>query len=180
MSMMVPVLVAASLIAWEPSADQDGVVATAPANAAVPVTAPATDVVAPSSTVSSVTQPLTTAQQIDRWVGQREDIADAPVWRDTPPRDVTGEVNLGIGTGDYSHASAYVNIPFGENGTVSLGFSRTKNGFYERPFGRDGLFWSPQDEWAGPQWVTPSGRSYSPLERDRSLISRPTDPASGD
>lgn len=155
--------------------DPDAVVATArQGNGSIPVVTAPLETQSPSSTVSSSAHGLTTEQQITRWLDERPAVEDAPVWRDTDqPRRITGEVSLGIGTGDYSHGSAYVDLPIGENGTLSLGYSQTKNGsWYGRPMGAEGLFWSPRDEWMGPQWVTPSGRSYSPLDRGPSLIER--------
>lgn len=160
--------------------DPDVVVTTARQGAGVvPVVSEPIEAQSPSSTVSSAAHGLNTEQQITRWLGERPSIDDAPVWRDVEPRRPTGEVTLGIGTGDYSHASGHVTLPLGESGTLSLGYSQTKNGgWYGRPMGAEGLFWSPRDEWLGPQWVTPSGRSYSPLDRGPSLIDQrePTRP----
>ncbi len=154
--------------------DPDVVVTTARQGpGAVPVASAPLEVQSPSSTVSSAAHGLNTEQQISRWLDDRPVVEEAPVWRDSEPRRVTGEVSLGIGSGDYSHASGYVTLPLGETGTLSLGYSQTKNGgwYYDRPMGAEGLFWSPRDEWLGPQWVTPSGRSYSPLDRG-TLIDR--------
>ena len=154
--------------------DPDAIVTTArQGNGSVPVVTAPLETQSPSSTVSSAAHGLTTAQQINRWMDDRPAVEDAPVWRDQEPRRMTGEVSLGIGSGDYRHGSAHVTMPLGETGTLSLGYSQTKNGgWYGRPMGAEGLFWSPRDEWLGPQWVTPSGRSYSPLDRGPSLIDR--------
>lgn len=170
-----------ALVAVLGADNPDGVVATARGSqGSVPVADTPIEVVSPSLTVSDAAQGLSTAQQIDRWIGERPDTAEPPVWRHVEPRRMTGEVNLGIGTGDYSHLSGHVTLPLGETGQLSLGFSQTKNGWYERPMGVDGLFWDPHDAWLGPQWVTPSGRSYSPLDHDRTRISRQIAPASRD
>lgn len=176
MSMMIPMISALALLAASPSDDQDMVVTTARAdNSSVVIPSGSLEVASPSSTVSTATQNLTTAQQIDRWLEDRKPVADALEWREEEPRRTTGEVNLGIGTGDYSHASARVTLPLGENGTLNLGFSQTKNGWYDRPMGAEGLFWSPRDEFLGPQWVSPMGRSYTPLGNGRTLIDRDDD-----
>lgn len=176
MSMMFPMLSALALLAVSPAGDQDVVVATARTDGgSVVIPSGSVEFVSPSSTVASATQSLTTAQQIDRWLEDRKPVEEALEWREEAPRRTTGEVTLGIGSGDYTHASARVTMPIGENATLNLGFSQTKNGWYERPMGVDGLFWSPQDEWLGPQWVTPAGRSYTPLGHGRSLIDREAD-----
>lgn len=180
MSILLPIAVAISLGAADLANDPDGVVTTArTGNGAVVATDAAPQVASPSSTVSSATQNLSTAEQIDNWLGNRPAVAEAPVWRDEEPRRMTGEVSLGIGSHDYSDVSARVDMPLGTNGSLSLGFSQTKNAPYYRPMGRDGLFWDPRDpygEWSSMglgrgQWITPSGRSLSPVD-DGSLISR--------
>lgn len=191
MTMMISVLSALALGGAMsdtlPVSDQDAVVATARSDAgSVLVPTEAIVAASPSSTVSSASQgigqsiaqtpglKLDTAQQIDRWLSADDEV---PVWRKEEPRRMSGEVSLGIGTNDYSHVSGYVDLPVGENATVSLGFSQTKNGWYERPMGRDGLFWDPRDpynEWGGlgrRNWTTPSGQSVSPFD-DGSRISR--------
>lgn len=144
-----------------------------PGAGAVPVTSEPIQTESPALTVSTAAHGLDTQQQISRWLDDRAPVEDAPIWRDQEPRRVTGEVSLGIGSGDYSHASGYVTLPLGENGTLSLGYSQTKNGWMQRPMGVDGMFWSPYDEVLGPQWVTATGRSYSPLGHGRTRIERP-------
>lgn len=190
MTMMISVLSAlalsGSMAVSTPSNDQDAVVTTARSDGGS-VSMPAEAIVAasPSSTVSSAGQnigagsslKLTTSQQIDNWLSDDSRRDEMPVWREEEPRRMTGEVSLGIGSHDYSHVSGYVDLPVGENATVSLGFSQTKNGWYERPIGRDGLFWDPRDpynEWGGlgrRAWTTPSGQSVSPFD-DGSRIPR--------
>lgn len=170
--MMFVALALLSLSAWDP----DAVVTTARGQqGAVPLVETLPEVPSPSSTVSSAASTLSTQEQIDRWIGTRPDEAPQPQWREPEPRRVTGEVSLGIGTGDYSHGSAYVTLPLGETGQLTLGYSQTKNGWLERPYGREGLFWDPRDEFLGPQWVTPSGRSYTPFGDGRRLIPEPRD-----
>lgn len=180
MSILVPIFMALSLTGADGVNDPQGVVTTARPDASLPVVGDAKiEVATPSSTVSSSTQNLTTAQQIDRWLGERPSADEAPVWRDQEPRKMTGEVSLGIGTNDYSDVSGRIHVPLGESGSLSLGFSQTKNAPYYRPFGRDGLFWDPMDpmgEWSGMGvgrglWTTPSGRSISPLD-DGTMIPR--------
>lgn len=183
MTMLISVLSAltlsGSMVASTPSNDQDGVVTTARSDGgSVTMPAATIDAASPSSTVSSAGQnigagsslKLSTAQQIDNWLSKDSGRDEMPVWRDEEPRRMSGEVSLGIGSHDYSHVSGYVDLPVGENATVSLGFSQTKNGWYERPLGRDGLFWDPRDpynEWGGMgrrMWTTPSGQSVSPFD----------------
>jgi len=167
---MIAVLGALALVS---AFDPDGVITnTRQGVGAVPVTSEPIQTDTPSLTVSSAAHGLDTQQQISRWLDDRAPVEDAPVWRDVEPRRVTGEVSLGIGSNDYSHASGYVTLPLGESGTLSLGYSQTKNGWMQRPIGVDGLFWSPYDEVLGPQWVTPTGRSYSPLDVGRTRIDR--------
>ena len=176
--MLVSVLTALVLVTG-PAHDQDGVVTTARTDAVDLTASQPIEAATPSSTVSSAsvaaTQALTTTQQIDRWLSAGRTGTEQPAWRDVEdePRRMHGEVSVGVGSNDYSHASARVQMPLGENGTLSLGYSQTKNGWYERPMGVEGYFWSPADEVLGPRWVTPSGRSYSPLGSGRSLIDRP-------
>ena len=180
MSILIPVFAALGLGAAAVAGDPDGVVTTArPDNGAVVVADATIEVATPSSTVASATQNLSTAQQIDRWLSERQPEVEAPVWRDEEPRRVTGEVSLGIGSHDYRDFGARVNVPLGENGTLSLSYSESRNAPYYRPIGRDGLFWDPRDpygEWAASGfgrglWVTPSGRSLSPVD-DGTLIPR--------
>jgi len=179
-SILLPIAVALSFGAADLANDPDGVVATArPDRGAIIEIDARPEVATPSSTVSSVTQNLSTAEQIDNWLSNRPATPEAPVWRDEQPRKMTGEVSLGIGSHDYSDVSARVDMPLGERGSLSLGFSQTRNAPYYRPVGRDGLFWDPRDpygEWSSMglgrgQWVTPSGRSLSPVD-DGTLIPR--------
>lgn len=184
MSILVPLYMALGLGASALTGDPDGIVATARADAGAPV-APSQDVQAqsPSSTVSSAIENLSTADQIDRWLSARPATGEEPVWRegqpkavpDDAPRRMTGEVRLGIGSHDYRDFGARVDVPLGENGSLSLGYSETRNAPYYRPVGRDGLFWDPRDpygEWAGRgDWTTPSGWSHSPVD-EGTLIPR--------
>lgn len=179
MSILVPVFAMLGLASSLAGQNPDGVVTRARETGSVATTAQTVETATPSSTVTSATRELSTAEQIDRWLEAREPVADAPVWRDEEPRRVTGEVNLGIGSHDYRDFGARVQVPLGENGTLSLGYSETRNAPYYRPTGRDGLFWDPRDpygEWAGAGvgrglWTTPSGRSLSPVD-DGTLIPR--------
>ena len=180
MSILVPVFAALGLTAALGDQDPNGVVTTArPDAGSISVIKGEIEAATPSSTVSSATQNLTTAEQIDRWLSQREPVREAPVWRDEEPRRVTGEVSLGIGSHDYRDYAARVEVPLGENGTLSLGYSETRNAPYYRPLGRHGLFWDPRDpygDWARAGvgrgvWMSPSGRSLSPID-EGTLIPR--------
>lgn len=172
--MMIELVSALALMSAPLADNPDGVVTTAREGVGtLPVAEQPIQTASPSSTVSSAAHGLTTEQQIDRWLGDRPVVDDAPVWREaSQPRRMTGEVNLGIGSHDYSHASAQVTLPLGETGSLSLAYSQTKNGYMYRPYGVDGLFWSPRDEWLGPQWTTATGRSYSPLAAPSRLSPR--------
>ena len=128
------------------SDDPQGVVTTAPAgHQSVP-----TDAVAPVATeVPGASQQtitphgLTTAEQIDRWVDQRDPSAkpfsqasvggtarwSGDSWGRVDDRKVHGEVSAAIGTGDYSEYAAAVSIPVGETARVDLEYRQTKNGY---------------------------------------------------
>lgn len=155
--MMIELVAAATLMA---SFDPDGVVTTAP-NGGQSVPAATADMLAestteasPSTTVQSAApHGLTTDEQIARWIGERTaDASAAPVdpWAEPGPRKMHGEVSVGMGTGGYRDYSAAVSLPLGENGTLNLSVSQTKNspwgygygsyrdypyGGYGRPFG---------------------------------------------
>ena len=141
--MLIALLAMTALAASE---DPQGVVTTAPAgHQSVP-----TDAVAPVATeVPGASQQtitphgLSTAEQIDRWVGQRDPSAkpfsQASVgrnarwagdsWGRVDDRKMHGEVSAAIGTGDFSEYSAAVSIPVGESARVDLEYRQTKNGY---------------------------------------------------
>ena len=155
--MMIELVAAATLMA---GFDPDGVVTTAPrGDQAVPTATAAmlagsTTDASPSTTVQSAApHGLTTDEQIARWIGERTANApEAPVdpWTDAEagPRKMHGEVSVGMGTGGYRDYAAAVSLPLGENATLNLSVSQTKNspwgygygspwgyGGYGRPFG---------------------------------------------
>jgi hypothetical protein len=119
------------------SDEPDGVVTTAPsghqsvvtdATAPVPVEVPA----ASGQTITA--HGLTTAEQIDRWIGQRAEAAkpfsNAPdPWRSVDDRKMHSEFSASIGTGDFSAYSAAVSIPVGETGRVDIEYRQSKNGY---------------------------------------------------
>jgi len=128
------------------SEDPQGVVTTAPSgHQSVPIdaVAPVATEVPGASGQTITPHGLTTAEQIDRWVGQRDASAkpfsQASVgatarwggdpWRQVDDRKIHGEVSAAIGTGDYSEYSAAVSIPVGETARVDLEYRQTKNGF---------------------------------------------------
>ena len=159
--MMIELVAAATLMT---GFDPDGVVSTAPrGDQAVPTATAAmlagsTTEASPSTTVQSAApHGLTTDEQIARWIGERTaSTSQTPVdpWAeaDGGPRKMHGEVSVGMGTGGYRDYAASVSMPLGENGTLSLSVSQTKNspwgygygygsyrdypyGGYGRPFG---------------------------------------------
>ncbi|MGH7019765.1 MAG: hypothetical protein ACREEY_07800, partial [Brevundimonas sp.] len=134
--MMIELAAAALLLA---NMDPEGVVTTAPrGQQAIPmVTAAAlaesTSDASPSTTVQSAApHGLSTDQQIARWIGERT--ANAPEaaldpWAeaDAGPRKMHGQVSVGMGTGGYRDYAAAVSMPLGENATLNLSVSQTKN-----------------------------------------------------
>ena len=158
--MMIELAAAAMLLT---SMDPEGVVATAPrGEQAVPsataaMLAASTTDASPSTTVQSAApHGLSTDEQIARWIGERtaETSSNPPVdpWSeaDAGPRRMHGQISVGMGTGGYQDYSAAVSLPLGENGTLNLMVSQTKNspwgygygsswdypyGGYGRPFG---------------------------------------------
>ncbi|WP_297804182.1 hypothetical protein [uncultured Brevundimonas sp.] len=176
--MIVPVLMIASLSAGFAD-EQQPVVATSRDDLSSAMSGEMPEpVLTPSATVQSSSMGLTTAQQIDRWIARETAGEEAPVWRETEPRKVSGEISLGIGTNDYRAVAARVDVPIGENGNLSLSYSESRNGFY--PYGNG--YWGGYDPllgdaWGGP-WTTPSGQSWVPYET-RTRINRPR-PLPGD
>lgn len=130
---MLTALIALSLLAG--SDEPEAVIATAPGGVqSVAADAVAPVVEAPSVSLQTLSpHGLTTAQQIDRWVGERapkerpfgDSTRDPFAFRDD--RKVHGEVTASIGTNDYSSYGARVSIPFGETGRVDLSYRQTKN-----------------------------------------------------
>ncbi|HEX8471160.1 MAG TPA: hypothetical protein VF633_08625 [Brevundimonas sp.] len=126
--------------------DPQGVVTTAPAghqSVATDAVLPA-PTEAPSASSQTITpHGLTTAEQIDRWVGQRDPSAKpfsqasaggtgrwaGDSWGRVDDRKMHGEVSAAIGTGDFSEYSAAVSIPVGESARVDLEYRQTKNGY---------------------------------------------------
>jgi hypothetical protein len=154
--MMIELTAAAMLLA---NMDPEGVVSTAPRGDEAVLTASAatlagsTSDASPATTVQSAApHGLTTDEQIARWIGERtaETSSRAPAdpWAESEPRKMHGEFSVGMGTGGYQDYSAAVSLPVGENGTLNLMVSQTKNspwgygygspwgyGGYGRPFG---------------------------------------------
>jgi hypothetical protein len=119
------------------SDDPDGVVTTAPAghqSVATDASAPVATEVPAASTQSITPHGLSTAEQIDRWIGQRAEAAKpfsnaSDPWRPVDDRKMHSEFSAAIGTGDFSSYSAAVSIPVGENGRVDLEYRQTRNGY---------------------------------------------------
>ncbi|MNV47924.1 hypothetical protein D3C71_1398080 [compost metagenome] len=159
--MMIELAAAAMMLA---NMDPEGVVTTAPrGEQAIPTATAAllaetTSDASPSTTVQSAApHGLSTDQQIARWIGERTANApEAPLdpWAeaDAGPRKMHGQVSVGMGTGGYRDYAAAVSMPLGENATLNLSVSQTKNspwgygyrygspwsypyGGYARPFG---------------------------------------------
>lgn len=135
--MMIELAAAAMMLA---NMDPEGVVATAPrGDQAVPsataaMLAASTTDVSPSTTVQSAApHGLSTDQQIARWIGERtaETSSNPPAdpWAeaDAGPRKMHGQISVGMGTGGYRDYAASVSMPLGENGTLNLSVSQTKN-----------------------------------------------------
>ncbi len=142
--MMIELAAAAMMLA---NMDPEGVVATAPsgdqavlADTAATLAATTSDA-SPSTTVQSAApHGLTTDEQIARWIGARTTgAAESPVdpWAeaDAGPRKVHGQVSVGVGTGGYRDYAAAVSMPLGENGTLNLSVSQTKNGLWGHGYG---------------------------------------------
>lgn len=157
--MMIELAAAAMMLA---NMDPEGVVATAPrGDQAVPTATAAmlaetTTDASPSTTVQSAApHGLTTDEQIARWIGERTaGSASAPAdpWAeaDAGPRKMHGQVSVGVGTGGYRDYAAAVSMPLGENGTLNLSVSQTKNS----PWGYGYGYGSP---WAYPYAGRPFG-----------------------
>ncbi len=130
------------------SGDPEAVIATAPTGVqSVAADAVAPVVEAPSVSLQAISpHGLSTAEQIDRWVGERavserpfgDSTRDPFAFRDD--RKVHGEVTAGIGTNDYSSYGARVSIPFGETGRVDLSYSQTKNAPWGYGYGYPGAY----------------------------------------
>lgn len=161
--MMIELAAAAMLLA---NMDPEGVVTTAPRGDQAVLTATdamladTTTDASPSTTVQSAApHGLTTDQQIARWIGERTANApEAPVdpWAeaDAGPRKMHGQVSVGIGTGGYRDYAAAVSMPLGENATLNLSISQTKNS----PWGYYGYGY-------GSPWTYPyAGRPFGMVE----------------
>lgn len=130
------------------SDDPEAVIATAPTgvqSVAADAVAPVVD--APSVSLQTLSpHGLSTAQQIDRWVGERaaverpfgDSTRDPFAFRDD--RKMHGEVTAGIGTNDYSAFGARVSIPVGETGRVDLSYSQSKNAPWTYGYGYPGPY----------------------------------------
>lgn len=151
-------LMAASLLLT--GSDPEGVVSTAPR--AGPGAVPTATADALAATVSDASPAvtlqtaaphgLTTEEQISRWIGERKaDTGASPpwadAWEDEQPRRMHGEVSAGIGTGGYRDFAAAVSMPIGENGTLNLSVSQTKNAPWAYGYGPYG--YSPYGYGAG-------------------------------
>jgi hypothetical protein len=126
--------------------DPDAVVSTAPSAGqyvALDAVAPVADDVPAVSGQAITPHGLTTAEQIDRWVGQRSpeakpfaDDGRRDLWGRPDDGKVHGELSASIGTGDYTAWSGTVSVPLGENGRLDLSYSQSKNSPYGyRPYG---------------------------------------------
>lgn len=135
--MLIELMTASLLLA---SYDPEGVVSTAPRAGPGAVPTASADALAetvadasPSVTLqTAVPHGLSTADQISRWIGEGKGDARpveqwADAWEEAAPRKMHGEVSAGIGTGGYRDFAAAVSMPLGENGTLNLSVSQTKN-----------------------------------------------------
>lgn len=178
--MMIELVAAATMLA---TMDPEGVVATAPRGDQAVLTASAANLAesttdaSPSTTVQSASpHGLSTDEQIARWIGERtaETSGKAPAdpWLEAEPRKMHGEFSVGMGTGGYQDYSAAVSMPLGENGTLNLSVSQTKNSPWGYGYGYGGYRDYPYGGYARPFGVIepPSfegtylrGRPYAPL-----------------
>lgn len=118
--------------------DPDAVVTTAPRgqqSVALDAVAPVASEVPAASGQAITAHGLTTAEQIDRWVGQRttdakpfSDDARFDPWGQRDDRKMHGEVSAAVGTGDFNAWSAAVSIPIGESARLDVMYSQSKNG----------------------------------------------------
>ncbi|ANF54667.1 hypothetical protein DA69_07895 [Brevundimonas naejangsanensis] len=149
MRMLIELMTASLLLA---SNDPEGVVSTAPraGSGAVPTASAAAlaetvGEASPAVTLQTAApHGLSTEDQISRWIGERKAGSPPPVeqwadaWEEAAPRKMHGEVSAGIGTGGYRDFAAAVSMPLGENGTLNLSVSQTKNapwGYGYGPYG---------------------------------------------
>lgn len=179
--MMIELAAAAMLLA---NMDPEGVVTTAPRGDQVVPTATAallaetTTDASPSTTVQSAApHGLSTDQQIARWIGERTANApEAPLdpWAeaDAGPRKMHGQVSVGMGTGGYRDYAAAVSMPLGENATLNLSVSQTKNSPWGYGYGYGSPWGYPYGGYGRPfAGVVPFGydgldyrsRGYAPL-----------------
>lgn len=178
--MMIELAAAAMLLA---NMDPEGVVATAPRGDQSVLTASAAALAAsttdasPSTTVQSAApHGLSTDEQIARWIGERtaETASKAPAdpWAESEPRKMHGEFSVGMGTGGYQDYAAAVSLPIGENGTLNLSVSQTKNGPWGYGYGSPWGYGGPYGGYARPFGVMEPpgfegtyfrGRPYAPL-----------------
>ncbi|WP_312063957.1 hypothetical protein [Brevundimonas sp.] len=178
--MMIELAAAAMLLA---NMDPEGVVATAPRGdqsvptASAAALAASTTDASPSTTVQSAApHGLSTDEQIARWIGERtaETASKAPAdpWAESEPRKMHGEFSVGMGTGGYQDYAAAVSLPIGENGTLNLSVSQTKNGPWGYGYGSPWGYGGPYGGYARPFGVMEPpgfegtyfrGRPYAPL-----------------
>src|SRR5690606_33320421 len=137
MLMLIELMAASLLLA---SSDPEGVVSTAPraGSGAVPTASAAAlaetvGEASPAVTLQTAApHGLSTEGQISRWIGERKtDARPGQQWADAraeaapPPRH--GDVSAGLRTGGHPDLAAAVSMPLGENGTLNLSVSQTKN-----------------------------------------------------
>lgn len=178
--MMIELAAAAMLLA---NMDPEGVVTTAPRGDQSVLTASAAALAAsttdasPSTTVQSAApHGLSTDEQIARWIGERtaETASKAPAdpWAESEPRKMHGEFSVGMGTGGYQDYAAAVSLPIGENGTLNLSVSQTKNSPWGYGYGSPWGYGGPYGGYARPFGVMEPpgfegtyfrGRPYAPL-----------------
>lgn len=145
---MLITLLTAAVLSGVGVSDPEAVVTTAPhgeQSVALDAVAPVAAEVPAVSAQAITPHGLTTAEQIDRWVGQRSNESkpfanDGPLdpWGQRDDRKVHGEVSAAIGTGDYTAWSAAVSYPIGETGRLDLSYSQSKNSPYRYGYGYPG------------------------------------------
>ncbi|MFC0634191.1 hypothetical protein [Brevundimonas balnearis] len=143
--------------------DPDGVVTTGRVSDALPaaVAAGASPILDEQAPVLRAGTQLSTAEQIDRFLAparaadardRAERQAGSLEWRDD--RRVHGEVNVGVGSHDFTTYGATISVPVGENGRATFSYQQSEGGRYYAPYGAP--------VWGAPVWGAPT---WGPLMR---------------
>ena len=146
--MLISLLAATALMG---ASDPEGVISTAPKGTQavlVGAEAPVGPEVPSVSDQQITPHGLSTAQQIERWVGQRAEAGkpfadDSDPWALRDDRKMHSEFSATVGTNDFSAYSAAVSIPVGENARINLSYTRVNNGYGYGSGAYDGYSYGP-------------------------------------